>query len=320
MNNQPDPLPGDWKTHEYDSFLIREKELNKSTQGTWSALQQGLQVTQFPDSSIDASSLKPGSMVGDFKIANGSIQSRDYAKLGTGWSLNSDGTVDGITATVGDLIETYEIRDSQLGRGLIIYSQDDDSAGSIDITGGDSSAAVGGYVYLTGGDATAGNNDGGQVNIEGGKGNGSGAGGWINIDAGDSQNSGGTGDGGFIYLTAGNGGRTSGDGGDVVIRGGNASGTLTGNGNAGLIVLDPGSPNGTGLKGAVQITKSDIYETINNAAILQVDSITQGVLLPRMTTTQRDAISSPLAGLLIYNTSTNKLNIYTTGWEQVTSV
>lgn len=55
------------------------------------------------------------------------------------------------------------------------------------------------------------------------------------------------------------------------------------------------------------------------AAIIQIDSTTQGFRLPRMTTTQRDAIASPVAGLLIYNTSTNKLNVYTTGWEAVTS-
>ena len=95
MNNQPDPLPGDWVSHQYDSFMIREKELNKQTQGTGSALQQGLQVTQFPDSSIDSSSIKAGSLIGDFKVADGSIASRDYKRDGTGWSINSDGTTDG---------------------------------------------------------------------------------------------------------------------------------------------------------------------------------------------------------------------------------
>jgi len=39
---------------------------------------------------------------------------------------------------------------------------------------------------------------------------------------------------------------------------------------------------------------------------LTVESTTQGFLPPRMTTAQRDAISSPAAGLIIYNTSTNK--------------
>lgn len=57
----------------------------------------------------------------------------------------------------------------------------------------------------------------------------------------------------------------------------------------------------------------------NAAAKVQIDSTTQGFLPPRMTTTQRDAISTPPAGLMIYNTSTNKLNIFTTAWEAVTS-
>ena len=39
---------------------------------------------------------------------------------------------------------------------------------------------------------------------------------------------------------------------------------------------------------------------------LTIESTTQGFLPPRMTTAQRDLISSPAAGLIIYNTSTNK--------------
>jgi hypothetical protein len=45
-----------------------------------------------------------------------------------------------------------------------------------------------------------------------------------------------------------------------------------------------------------------------------------GFFIPKLTTTQRDALPSPQAGQLIYNTTTNKLNVYTTAWEQVTSV
>jgi len=64
-----------------------------------------------------------------------------------------------------------------------------------------------------------------------------------------------------------------------------------------------------------------IGATTNNAsAKLQVDSTTQGLLPPRMTTTQRDAIASPAAGLVIYNTTTNKLNVRAaSAWEAVTS-
>lgn len=45
-------------------------------------------------------------------------------------------------------------------------------------------------------------------------------------------------------------------------------------------------------------------------AILAVNSTTQGVALPRMTTTQRDAISTPATGLLIYNITTLQLEDY----------
>jgi len=56
------------------------------------------------------------------------------------------------------------------------------------------------------------------------------------------------------------------------------------------------------------------------SALLDVSSTTRGLLPPRMTGVQRDAISSPAAGLMIYNTTTNKLNFYNgTAWEAITS-
>jgi hypothetical protein len=56
------------------------------------------------------------------------------------------------------------------------------------------------------------------------------------------------------------------------------------------------------------------------AATLTLTSTTKGFLPPRMTTAQRNAISTPPAGLIIYNTSTNKLNVRTaSSWEAVTS-
>ena len=52
----------------------------------------------------------------------------------------------------------------------------------------------------------------------------------------------------------------------------------------------------------------------NSSALIDMSSSTRGFLPPRMTTTQRDAISSPAAGLVIYNTTTSKLQVYTTAW------
>lgn len=51
-----------------------------------------------------------------------------------------------------------------------------------------------------------------------------------------------------------------------------------------------------------------IGTTPNANALLDVASTTKAVLLPRMTTTQRDAISSPVEGMIIYNTTTHVFN------------
>ena len=47
-------------------------------------------------------------------------------------------------------------------------------------------------------------------------------------------------------------------------------------------------------------------QTVNTSAQLQVDSTTRGFLPPRMTTTQRNAIATPAAGLIVYDTTDNK--------------
>ena len=51
----------------------------------------------------------------------------------------------------------------------------------------------------------------------------------------------------------------------------------------------------------------------NAAAQLQVDSVLRGFLPPRMTTAQRDAIATPPNGLMLYNTSTDKLQVRAAG-------
>ena len=46
------------------------------------------------------------------------------------------------------------------------------------------------------------------------------------------------------------------------------------------------------------------------SAILDVKSTTKGVLIPRLTNVQRDAIASPVAGLLIFNTDQQGLQMF----------
>ena len=60
--------------------------------------------------------------------------------------------------------------------------------------------------------------------------------------------------------------------------------------------------------------------TPDASAVLDASSITQGLLPPRMTTVQRDAISSPATGLVIFNTSTNSLETKnSSGWVALSS-
>ena len=55
-------------------------------------------------------------------------------------------------------------------------------------------------------------------------------------------------------------------------------------------------------------------------AVLELTSTTKGLLISRMTETQRDAIVSPANGLQIYNLTSKKLNIWNTiVWSEVGS-
>jgi hypothetical protein len=56
------------------------------------------------------------------------------------------------------------------------------------------------------------------------------------------------------------------------------------------------------------------------SSIFELKSVTQGMLMPRMTKAQRDAISIPADGLIIYQTNnTPGLYYYNAGWKAVTS-
>lgn len=58
----------------------------------------------------------------------------------------------------------------------------------------------------------------------------------------------------------------------------------------------------------------------NSSAMLDVSSTTKGFLPPRMTTIQRDAISSAATGLVIFNTTTNSLEVKSnSSWESLSS-
>ena len=77
-----------------------------------------------------------------------------------------------------------------------------------------------------------------------------------------------------------------------------------------------GDVNVTEVKTSGTISSSGIrVGTISptTSAVVEINSTTQGLLPPRMTQTQRDAISSPATGLVIFNTTSNNLEYKSTG-------
>ena len=59
----------------------------------------------------------------------------------------------------------------------------------------------------------------------------------------------------------------------------------------------------------------------NASALLDVQSTTKGFRLPNMTTTQKNAITSPAAGLMVFDTTLAKACVYSgSAWQTITSV
>jgi hypothetical protein len=84
---------------------------------------------------------------------------------------------------------------------------------------------------------------------------------------------------------------------------------------SGVNLLDWSTPGTVSVAGSLGI---NLVSTINASAVLQADSTTQGMLPPRMTTTQKNAIASPATGLMVYDTTLGVLSEYNgTTWLNV---
>ena len=67
------------------------------------------------------------------------------------------------------------------------------------------------------------------------------------------------------------------------------------------------------------------WNSVTNALLskltfIPLSSTTKAFMPPRMTTTQKNAIASPTAGMVVFDSSLAKLCVYTTAWETITSV
>jgi hypothetical protein len=74
-----------------------------------------------------------------------------------------------------------------------------------------------------------------------------------------------------------------------------------------------------GTTGNLHLQNGGTYTDIPTAR-LAINSTTQGFLPPRMTTTEKNAISSPATGLVVFDTTLGKLCVFATTWQTITSV
>jgi hypothetical protein len=72
--------------------------------------------------------------------------------------------------------------------------------------------------------------------------------------------------------------------------------------------------------GNAQIQNGGTYTDVTSA-LLSVTSTTKGFRPPVMTGTEKNAISTPVAGLIVFDTTLNKLCVYSGAtWETITSL
>lgn len=153
-----------------------------------------------------------------------------------------------------------------------------------------------------------------------------------NIGVGFYAGRGTSGSNNILIENIASGGVTSGSG-NIILNGRNASGITTGNNNvviggfSGLTNTTDTMYFGTGA-GVLRFVVNSVGNfgigttaTVADSAQLEVTSTTKGFLPPRMTTTQKNAIVTPVEGLSVYDSTLKKLCVYTgAAWETITSV
>ncbi len=120
--------------------------------------------------------------------------------------------------------------------------------------------------------------------------------------------------GGNVSIAAGAGNNAS--GGAVTI----ATGASTGNASGANIVIEPSILNGSGAhNGGLVINNTGASNpTPDPSALVDMQSSTSGLLIPRMTTAQMNLIQNPANGLTIYATDTYCFMYYTgTAWTPI---
>jgi hypothetical protein len=89
-----------------------------------------------------------------------------------------------------------------------------------------------------------------------------------------------------------------------------------------IYMTNTGMTNGMRMYNTGQFEMGDSIQStsVDASAQLKLSSTTKGFLPPRMTTTQKNAITSPTEGLVVYDTTLHKLCVRTaSAWETITS-
>lgn len=169
--------------------------------------------------------------------------------------------------------------------------------------------------------------DGGNISLAAGRGMGAGSPGYINFSIAKTANTG-------IFQTLRNSMRIFGNTGNVLIQDGGSfldngyklrvnatsstqgtflSGVGTSSTTYSLICTNSGATTATAALAVRDDSRVGIRtNSIDTGAALEVDGTTGGILFPRLTTTERDALT-PTNGLVIYNSTTDKLQVYAGG-------
>ena len=94
------------------------------------------------------------------------------------------------------------------------------------------------------------------------------------------------------------------------------AGTLLGSNNNASLRFETNNSQRMVLDSVGSLSLGNSSTAAAASSLLDLTSTAKGLLIPRMTTTQRDAISSPATGLLVFNTTTGYLNQYNgTNWQ-----
>lgn len=107
----------------------------------------------------------------------------------------------------------------------------------------------------------------------------------------------------------------------TAIVGSDTTGTgISGVTDSGIAILGTAATTGSAgtFRGGAYVETYGVGGSMNASAVFEANSTTKGALLPRMTTTQRDAIGTPATGLEIYNTTTGRKEVYNgTFWQGI---